>query len=215
MQTESFPIQCGRISLNFAKCMLGAFVAAVSRLPWQYALLPEKARFAVAGGEFGEDLGVSIMFSTLDIRVKEDVSAADSNLSSQPGLYSVQGNRSAAKGDGIWQVKKRKLRVTKWVLRIPAYFKNGSAIPELTLNQVFYQIAKEFGEASIEGPERGIWIDSLGQVYDQPSYLVSVVREEEQLKTAKDLVAQIGKMLDQKAMYFEAGDGVVEVISGE
>lgn len=103
----------------------------------------------------------------------------------------------------------------KWVTRVPTHFNDGSAIPNETLNQVWYLIAKEFGGASIDGPGRGIWIDSDGQVYDEPSYLVSVACEESQLVTARETVATIGKMLDQKAMYFEVADGTVEILPTE
>jgi hypothetical protein len=103
----------------------------------------------------------------------------------------------------------------KWVTRIPTHFNDGSAIPDHVLNEVWYLISKEFGGASIDGPGRGIWVDSDGKVYDEASYVVSVACSEEQIQMAREVVSQIGKMLHQKAMYFELSGGTVEILPTE
>ena len=103
----------------------------------------------------------------------------------------------------------------KWVTRVPTRFNDGSEIPKDKLEEVWYLIAKTFGGSSIDGPGRGIWIDSKGKVYDEQTYHVSVACDENQIALAREIVTQIGKLLDQKAMYFELSSGSVEILPTE
>jgi hypothetical protein len=103
----------------------------------------------------------------------------------------------------------------KWVTRVPTHFNDGSVIPDEVLNEVWYLISKEFGGASIDGPGRGIWVDSDGKVYDETTYVVSVACTEDQLQIAREVVSKIGRLLNQKAMYFELSGGTVEILSTE
>lgn len=98
----------------------------------------------------------------------------------------------------------------KITTRIPTHLNDGSAVAESVMQTIRERIATEFGGVSVDGPGQGVWIGDDGKSYDEPSYLVTFATDRVNYATARDLVIEIGRMLDQEAMYFEVQyfDGV-------
>lgn len=97
----------------------------------------------------------------------------------------------------------------KFITLIPTQRNDGSTVSQNEMQGILQTFWVEFGGATIEGPVEGHWIDN-GQHYQDWCMRVTVVCDSKQLDQAKRLVTQIGRQLDQKAMYFEVirDDGV-------
>jgi hypothetical protein len=93
------------------------------------------------------------------------------------------------------------------ITRIPTHRNDGSRIAVKERRDVLRQVRESFGGYSLEGPFRGAWVGDDGTVYEETSYRLEVIVEPERLPEARELVIQIGKRLDQLAMYFEVREG--------
>jgi hypothetical protein len=81
---------------------------------------------------------------------------------------------------------------------------DGSAVSTTEMNRIIGEAWSRFGGAQIEGPVTGHWIDPIdGTHYEDLCLRLTVVTDRERLSEAIQTVENIGKQLDQKAMYFE------------
>jgi hypothetical protein len=102
----------------------------------------------------------------------------------------------------------------KFVTLMPTHDNDGKAIPKQTINGLLRRLEIKFHGITVEGPVRGVWIDSeTGERYADENLKVVVVCERRRYLEARQEVIRIGRRLRQKAMYFEVQymDGV-EVI---
>lgn len=92
----------------------------------------------------------------------------------------------------------------KWITLVPVNRNDGSKVDPIELQTILDSIWKTFGGSSVEGPITGNWVDPEdGQHYEDRCLRVTVICESSRLSEAEQLVKEIGKQLDQKAMYFE------------
>ncbi|MEX1027653.1 MAG: hypothetical protein WD049_06560 [Candidatus Paceibacterota bacterium] len=99
----------------------------------------------------------------------------------------------------------------KLITRIPTHLNDGSPVSAESMQTIWMMIAERFGGVSVDPPGSGAWLDEQGKVYDEPSYLVTfATANRSDYVDARQLVIEIGKLLGQKAMYFEVQyfDGV-------
>ncbi|TWT58917.1 hypothetical protein KOR42_23040 [Thalassoglobus neptunius] len=94
---------------------------------------------------------------------------------------------------------------------IPIHRNDGSPVSPEELQEISRKVWERFGGATLEGRVEGHWVDEQdGQHYQDTSLKLTVVSEPERLPELEQLVREIGRQLDQKAMYFEVKyfDGV-------
>lgn len=101
----------------------------------------------------------------------------------------------------------------KWVTLIPKRRNNGEEVTVDELNEIIKMVYRRFGGATVENlsDAEGHWIDDVdGEYHHDPSWKLTVACDRERLAEAERTVREIGKMLEQKAMYFEVRyfDGV-------
>lgn len=94
---------------------------------------------------------------------------------------------------------------------IPTSLNDGSPVSPAELSQITRTLWERFGGATMEGQVEGHWVDEqTGQHYQDTGIKVSVATSRERLGEAIETVKEIGRQLDQKAMFFEVRyyDGV-------
>jgi len=94
---------------------------------------------------------------------------------------------------------------------IPTRRNDGSPVPRAELQEILSGLWTRFGGVTIDGIVTGHWIDSHdGQHYQDESLKVSIACDNDRLQDAESAVVEVGKRLEQKAMYFEVRyfDGV-------
>lgn len=92
----------------------------------------------------------------------------------------------------------------KWITLIPTSRNDGSLVDQAELNEIIKTVYVKFGGASVERITEGHWIDETdNQHYQDYSLKLTVVCDSDRLPDAEQMVRQIGKQLDQKAMFFE------------
>lgn len=95
----------------------------------------------------------------------------------------------------------------KFTTLIPMHANDGTKFPRALLRSLVDDLAIAFGGCSEEGITKGQWIDPAdATLYRDECIRVSLVCEREMLEQARDAVVEIGKQLDQRAMYFEVRD---------
>lgn len=104
----------------------------------------------------------------------------------------------------------------QWITRIPTHGNDGDPIPPTVRQSILNDVRNAFGGFSLDGPGQGAWEDDEGRVYEEASWVLTVICERGQYAEARDMVREIGRRLDQFAMYFEVRymDGV-EIIDIE
>ena len=95
----------------------------------------------------------------------------------------------------------------KFTTLIPLRLNDGRKVPARQLRQFMDELATQFGGCSDEGITKGQWIDPADAVrYHDECVRVSVVCDRVMLDEARTSVIEIGKVLRQRAMYFEVRD---------
>jgi len=98
-----------------------------------------------------------------------------------------------------------------FITLIPTRRNDGSAVSEAEQNAILTDLWNRFGGVTKEGLVEGHWIDtSDGKHYQDQSIKILVACESSRLREAEETVIEIGRQLDQRAMYFEVRyfDGV-------
>lgn len=104
----------------------------------------------------------------------------------------------------------------KWMTRIPTHDNDGNSLEGLVLQTLLHEVRNRFDGYSFDGPGWGAWTDDDGMVYEENSYVLTVLCERARYLDARNLVIEIGRGLGQKAMYFEVRDvDGVEIITIE
>jgi hypothetical protein len=93
------------------------------------------------------------------------------------------------------------------VTRVPTHRNDGSKVTARELQGILRQIRNKFGGYSLEGPFRGAWTATDGDVYEEESYKLEVVVSRKRQKQVRQLFVSIGKQLGQRAIYFEVREG--------
>jgi hypothetical protein len=102
----------------------------------------------------------------------------------------------------------------KWLTRIPTHDNDGKRFAKSVLKAITDVVRDKFGGYSLDGPGLGAWTDDEGMVYEEHSYVLTVLCDRALYTEAREAVIEIGRRLDQKAMYFEVRDvDGVEIIS--
>lgn len=86
---------------------------------------------------------------------------------------------------------------------IPTYRNDGSPVDQAEMNEILKEIWERFGGATIDGQVEGHWIDDQGRHYQDTGVRVTVATDRTRLLDAQATVREIGRKLEQKAMYFE------------
>jgi hypothetical protein len=95
----------------------------------------------------------------------------------------------------------------KFTTLLPTRFNDGRPVPARQLRRFMDELADTFGGSSDEGRTKGQWIDPRDAArYRDVMVRVSVVCDRIMLDEARQAVLQIGKVLKQRAMYFEVRD---------
>lgn len=94
---------------------------------------------------------------------------------------------------------------------IPKHRNDGSPVSRKEMNAILAGLRARFGGVTVDGEIEGQWVDQTdGKVYRDRSLKVTVACDRERLHEAEEAVREIGRQLEQKAMYFEVRyfDGV-------
>lgn len=91
----------------------------------------------------------------------------------------------------------------KFITRIPTHLNDGSPVVREVVEAIEAKLVARFGGFTTEAPSHGAWADASGRVYAETAYTVSVACSRDDYADAKALVIEIGRMLEQEAMYFE------------
>lgn len=83
----------------------------------------------------------------------------------------------------------------KWVTRIPTHDNAGRKFPRRVLNGILEQVRNAFEGYSLDGPGLGAWTDENGQVYEEYSYVLTVLAERHRYSEARELVIDLGREL--------------------
>ncbi len=98
-----------------------------------------------------------------------------------------------------------------FITLIPTRRNDGSEVPESERQDILSGLWRRFGGVTIEGIVQGHWIDSQDdRHYQDESLKVTVACDADRYDEARKAVLEIGRRLDQRAMYFEVRyfDGV-------
>jgi hypothetical protein len=90
--------------------------------------------------------------------------------------------------------------------RIPTHDNNGRKFRRAVLREILSRVRDAFGGYSLDGPGLGAWTDDAGNVYEEHSYVLTVIGDRNRFLEARELVIAIGRELGQLAMYFEIRD---------
>lgn len=91
----------------------------------------------------------------------------------------------------------------KFITRIPTHLNDGTPVDGVTMERIRQMFFVAFGGYTTDAVSEGGWRSDDGQDYVEPSVTVSCVCDRLQYTEARELVVEIGRMLDQEAMYFE------------
>lgn len=94
----------------------------------------------------------------------------------------------------------------KWVTRLVTHDNAGRKIRRAVLRGLLEQVRNAFGGYSLDGPGLGAWTDARGRLYEEDSYVLTVICDRSRYLEARELVISIGRELGQLAMYFEVRD---------
>jgi len=87
---------------------------------------------------------------------------------------------------------------------IPIQLNDGTPLTEAQLGDIVTRLAFQFGGCTVVGNVSGHWIDSRdGKHYQDASIMIRVVCDRSRYEEARNVVIEIGRELNQKAMYFE------------
>jgi hypothetical protein len=101
----------------------------------------------------------------------------------------------------------------KCILLIPLARNDGSPVGQRELRDILNRLLTEFGGYTVAGEVQGGWRSPSGQIYQERNTQVWVVLEGHQLPALRQLVRDIGRQLDQEAMYLEVAQGNVEILT--
>jgi hypothetical protein len=93
------------------------------------------------------------------------------------------------------------------ITRIPTQRNDGSKISRREQRAILTRVRDEFGGYTLEGPFQGAWVADDGGVYAETSYRLEVLVPPERINEARELFMDVGRLLGQKAIYFEVRDG--------
>jgi hypothetical protein len=95
----------------------------------------------------------------------------------------------------------------KFVTRIPTHDNQGRKFGRALLRRIYSRIRDTFGGYSLDGPGLGAWTDSDGTVYQEQSYVLTIVADRSRRDEVRQMIRDIGRELGQLAMYYEEADG--------
>jgi hypothetical protein len=93
------------------------------------------------------------------------------------------------------------------ITRIPTHRNDGSKISKRERRAILNVARDTFGGYSLEGPFQGAWIADDGRVYEETSYRLEVVVPSERVSEVREMFIRIGKLLGQRAIFFEVREG--------
>ena len=95
----------------------------------------------------------------------------------------------------------------KFTTLIPTTLNDGTPVDPAVIDATIQGWAIQFGGATVEGTCVGHWIDTAdGRHYQDTTIRVSVVCGNDEYAAAVEAVEAMGRMLGQKAVYFEVRD---------
>jgi hypothetical protein len=86
------------------------------------------------------------------------------------------------------------------------HLNDGRPVERAMLERIAQEWAILFGGVTVEGEVEGIWFDEDGTEYRDRSWKVSVICDNDLYRDARTAVMEVGRLLGQKAMYFEVRD---------
>lgn len=92
----------------------------------------------------------------------------------------------------------------KFEFLVPVSLNDGTPVPESTMNFVSHRLALLCGGSSVdESLVRGIWFGANNQRFDDTCQRFFVAADKSRLTELLDLVREIGRDLQQEAMFVE------------
>jgi hypothetical protein len=85
---------------------------------------------------------------------------------------------------------------------IPTRRNDGSRVSQAELAGITKSLYDRFGGCTVQPGVTGHWIEA-GRHYQDDNLLVTVACDSDRLAEAETVVRQIGRQLEQKAMWFE------------
>lgn len=97
----------------------------------------------------------------------------------------------------------------KFTTLIPTHYNDGTPVSQSELQDIQSEFWTRYGGATIEGIVHGCWLDE-GILYQDECLKIVVSCDNEMLAEVEQHIIQIGKRLNQEAMYLEVQylDGV-------
>ena len=93
------------------------------------------------------------------------------------------------------------------VTRRPTHRNDGSRVSNRELRAIMKRVFAALNGYSLEGPFDGGWRAADGECYEEISYRLEGVVNQERVHEARELFVDIGKRLGQRAIYFEVREG--------
>lgn len=94
----------------------------------------------------------------------------------------------------------------KFTTYLVTHRNDGTTVSDAEKSDILKLAWQRFGGYTLSGPQTGAWVDDTGSLYEEPSQRLEIVCERTRLADAIAFVREVGKRLDQKAMYFEVRD---------
>lgn len=88
---------------------------------------------------------------------------------------------------------------------LPLADNDGKSFPDSQINSILSRLTRQFHGCSTDGKVDGRSLDE-GVEHHDISLRVTIVSEKDQLNSVRACVAEIGRELHQKSMYFEVRD---------
>ncbi len=95
----------------------------------------------------------------------------------------------------------------KFVTRIPTHDNRGRKFSRAKMRKIYQRIRDVFGGYSLDGPGYGAWKADDGTIYEEYSYVLTIVTERIRRDEVRQLIRDIGRDLGQLAMYYEEAEG--------
>lgn len=96
---------------------------------------------------------------------------------------------------------------------LPTTFNDGRKVPRKVLIEIRDEASRLFGGYTLSGPVMGNWRNDSGEVFNDRSYLLTVVCDDSLRAEAEAFVIRTGVTLKQEAMYFELRNSEVHFLT--
>ena len=94
----------------------------------------------------------------------------------------------------------------KFTTFVVTHRNDGTPVTQAELDDILRTAWQRFGGYTLSGPQIGAWVDAAGALYAEESHRLEIVCDRARVLEALEWVKEVGRSLDQKAMYFEVRD---------